>query len=1050
MLFAFFRVGPDLDLGWLAVLTELDGVANQVAQRHRQTVPVDGQVHGLHMVGHLGAQALDVRRMELQHLIHQRLQLHIVAFHGAPLHAGIVQQIGDQVAHLLHAPANAPQKLAGFLVQFGPVLLFQQLAVAIDAAQRGLEVVRNRIGERLQFLVDAGELLGPLGHALLQLLVDVPQTLLRVHGLGDVQQGTHVAGCQPLGAAVNTAHGATQPAQRTVLGMGAEDHLRHVLALLGQIDRSLHLGDIVRVNPRTELVARRGLLGHRQTHVDEHLRRPAQLLLFHVERPAAQAGNRLGLLEHFAPLLDFPRRLLDVADVAHHGRQVKHLAVAVSVRHDQLRHGHFTPVRGQRGGFSPPDTVANGGRNGHLGDVAANLRPVHTMEHRIQGRLIAHAPEVPGRAVEIERFAIGVGHADQVGGRFQHQTQPVTGLARLHQVGHILHGAHQTPDLPELHHRLGLDMQVLGSIRQHDTVVRLKRLLMRGEPIKGLYQPLLVLGMHQQHSAVKHRRGVRRVEPVNAVGLVRPVGGARRDVNLPVAHAGNTLRFTQTMLALGDQLLRAFSLGDVLHRGEQVAQGPIGFAHGPHIHLHVHDRSVLANESLGQLVAIPLPPDHLVEQRDVGHQVVRVRHFGPAGTHQLVAPVAQNLAQPVVDLNPGLGDGVGDRHADEGQFEEAPHLVGLLALRALGFPAVGDVHQHAGDAQQVTALISIKPGPVFQPDPPAIGTTDSVLLHEHILARVGLLAHLRLDPRQVVRMDQLQVRQAGFGQIRRRIAPLRHRLADLEDGPARHGLPLDHHRRRPVDQLMHLPQALLVFLQTLGHLVGRPPDESQLVRPLHVGPQLQLPHADGIQHLDQALGATEPDQVQKARQDHHDHGQHHRLADQLVLQRHHTLGPGILQIGHHRQATAILNGHLPHQQRARFPGDRDVNDAGLALEERLPGITDQVRPRIERLLKTAPDIGPRQRSQHLCIGPNQKGVPQPGVQRHRADLTPQGQPVVGGRQEIELVLLQAQSLAQAQGLLFHQRGLQHTDLCQIAGCQNHGRHHRHQQNDPVA
>ena len=63
---------------------------------------------------------------------------------------------------------------AAFVQRLGTVLQ-KSLAEAVDASQRGAQVVRNRVAESLEFPVGCLELGGTLGHAQLQLIAGGPQ-----------------------------------------------------------------------------------------------------------------------------------------------------------------------------------------------------------------------------------------------------------------------------------------------------------------------------------------------------------------------------------------------------------------------------------------------------------------------------------------------------------------------------------------------------------------------------------------------------------------------------------------------------------------------------------------------------------------------------------------------------------------------------------------------------------------------------------------------------------------------------------------------------------
>src|SRR5207302_2574018 len=69
------------------------------------------------------------------------------------------------------------------------VVLEQRLAEATNTAQRRAQVVRDRVGERLELSVGGGQLGGALHHPPLEVCVELPDLLVGLLTLGDVLEG---------------------------------------------------------------------------------------------------------------------------------------------------------------------------------------------------------------------------------------------------------------------------------------------------------------------------------------------------------------------------------------------------------------------------------------------------------------------------------------------------------------------------------------------------------------------------------------------------------------------------------------------------------------------------------------------------------------------------------------------------------------------------------------------------------------------------------------------------------------------------------------------
>ena len=71
-----------------------------------------------------------------------------------PAHAGEGQQVVDQLAHLLARVGDRLQVMPGLLRQLAVGRPLQHLDVAVDVPQRRAQIVRHRVAEGFQFLVD--------------------------------------------------------------------------------------------------------------------------------------------------------------------------------------------------------------------------------------------------------------------------------------------------------------------------------------------------------------------------------------------------------------------------------------------------------------------------------------------------------------------------------------------------------------------------------------------------------------------------------------------------------------------------------------------------------------------------------------------------------------------------------------------------------------------------------------------------------------------------------------------------------------------------------
>ena len=115
-----------------------------------------------------------------------------------PAHAGQRQQALDEVAHPLGVAPDVAQQGLAVLVELRGVVIEQDLAVAMDRAQRRPQVMRHGVAEALKFLVGAQKIGGALLDPVLQLGRAAPQRgglaghrFLGPPALADIPPGSH-------------------------------------------------------------------------------------------------------------------------------------------------------------------------------------------------------------------------------------------------------------------------------------------------------------------------------------------------------------------------------------------------------------------------------------------------------------------------------------------------------------------------------------------------------------------------------------------------------------------------------------------------------------------------------------------------------------------------------------------------------------------------------------------------------------------------------------------------------------------------------------------
>jgi len=89
----------------------------------------------------------------------QRVQIHLHRLFPDPSRAGVLQDALDQVVHPADAVLEQIELLLRVVAELVPVVGAQPFRDELDPAKRGLQIVRDHVGEMAQFLVDRVHLL---------------------------------------------------------------------------------------------------------------------------------------------------------------------------------------------------------------------------------------------------------------------------------------------------------------------------------------------------------------------------------------------------------------------------------------------------------------------------------------------------------------------------------------------------------------------------------------------------------------------------------------------------------------------------------------------------------------------------------------------------------------------------------------------------------------------------------------------------------------------------------------------------------------------------
>ena len=163
--------GADFDAGLGRLRSELPRVSDEILEGDPQQMRVSFGKHPVPDRDFHGAAGLALLQLA-HHLLRDLAEVHRPALERPARHAGELEQILDQLAHVLRRGAY-PRQVALCLVRkvLGKILE-QRLAEPVDRAQGCAQVVGHRIGERLELPVRRLELRGAFAHPPLELGVE--------------------------------------------------------------------------------------------------------------------------------------------------------------------------------------------------------------------------------------------------------------------------------------------------------------------------------------------------------------------------------------------------------------------------------------------------------------------------------------------------------------------------------------------------------------------------------------------------------------------------------------------------------------------------------------------------------------------------------------------------------------------------------------------------------------------------------------------------------------------------------------------------------------
>ena len=148
---------------------EFQGIAQQLDRHLPQQRRIAAcRRQRLHLdLGILGSDRMSAQLVD--HVLHQRRHVDLAGCHWRPAEPGEGQQIVDQLPHAPGVLADGGEALAASRTECVVMIFFENRGVLVDRAQRGAQIVRDRIAEALQLLVAALQLVGAFDDAALQL-----------------------------------------------------------------------------------------------------------------------------------------------------------------------------------------------------------------------------------------------------------------------------------------------------------------------------------------------------------------------------------------------------------------------------------------------------------------------------------------------------------------------------------------------------------------------------------------------------------------------------------------------------------------------------------------------------------------------------------------------------------------------------------------------------------------------------------------------------------------------------------------------------------------
>ena len=183
----------------------------------------------------------------------------------------------------------------------------------------------------------------------------------------------------------------------------------------------------------------------------------------------------------------------------------------------------------------------------------------------------------------------------------------------------------------------------------------------------------------------------------------------------------------ELLVELDDFFLGLLALADILQERQNVIDRPVGAPDAADGEVGEDDAAVLAHEAFFQHVTVNFASSEPLELRHIGGQVFRVGQLRPRQPRQLLACIAQHLANLVVDLNPAFLRR-SDRHADQLAFKEQTHALLACAQCFLCLLSFGDVGEHRKRALEMTFLVEDGRGGSERPQRLPVATAEAAFV----------------------------------------------------------------------------------------------------------------------------------------------------------------------------------------------------------------------------------------------------------------------------------------------------------------------------------